>query len=400
MSKTICSLPWTHLATHPHGGCTLCCIADHTHGASRAKNYNKTGPATWLTLNRDSIDSIMNSDYYKEVRLQMLNGVEPHACRRCYDEERAGLHSKRLMENERYLDKAQEQIANTSADGTIPVSFRFVELRLGNVCNLQCRTCNPASSSKWVRDYTQLENKFNWVTKFGKIDRGQWFEADDFWQQLLERSNEVECIYVNGGEPTLVEKHFVYLEKLIEHGINSRVELWYNINLSQVPEKLVELWSKFKKVKVSASIDDLGARNDYIRHGSDWDNVLKNLMLLKSYDWIELGVMQTVSAYSLTTLADFYKFFADRDITVHLNWCYDPPYLSPWILPQSIKQKALEQCKLVMTDWDYKNAEEHINQVSDDPQALEKFKLYTAELDSLREEKFEEVFPDLAEALK
>jgi sulfatase maturation enzyme AslB (radical SAM superfamily) len=395
----ICSLPWTHLATHPHGGCTLCCIADHAHGASRAKNYNGQGvKPTWLTLNQHSVDDIMNSDYYKEVRLQMLAGQEPKSCTRCYDDERAGLHSKRQQENERYLDSIQDQIASTEADGTIPVSFRFIELRLGNVCNLQCRTCNPASSSKWAKDYAHMEGKFDWVAKFGKVERGQWFESDEFWQQLLERSHELERIYINGGEPTLVEKHFVYLEKLIKAGINHNVELWYNINLSQIPGKLIDLWSKFKQVKVSASIDDLGARNDYIRYGSNWDTTMKNLMLLKGLSWIDLGVMQTISAYSVPTLAEFYQFFGDKGIQVHLNWCYDPAYLSPWILPHDVKQRAIEACKPVMPSWDYKNVEEHLNKIAE-PYALEKFKLYTHELDQLRNEKFEDVFPELARVI-
>ena len=68
MSKTYCPLPWQHLATHPHGGVTLCCISDHTDGLNRARNDNE-----FLTLNESSINEHLNSDYYKEVRLQMLN---------------------------------------------------------------------------------------------------------------------------------------------------------------------------------------------------------------------------------------------------------------------------------------------------------------------------------------
>ena len=37
----------------------------------------------------------MNSDYYKEVRLQMLNNEMPKACMRCYNEEDNGIKSKR-----------------------------------------------------------------------------------------------------------------------------------------------------------------------------------------------------------------------------------------------------------------------------------------------------------------
>ena len=36
---TYCPLPWQHLATHPHGGITTCCISDHTDGLNRARNF-------------------------------------------------------------------------------------------------------------------------------------------------------------------------------------------------------------------------------------------------------------------------------------------------------------------------------------------------------------------------
>lgn len=400
MSTKICSLPWTHLATHPHGGCTLCCVSDHRGGASRARDYESDGHTVWLTLNRHPIERVMNSDYYKEVRQQMLAGEEPEACKRCYDDERAGLRSKRLEENSRYLDKIQDQIAKTGPDGTIPVSFRFIELRLGNVCNLVCRTCNPASSSKWVKEHADLEKKFNWITQYGKVERGEWFELDTFWDELLEKSTDLERIYINGGEPTLVEKHFVYLEKLIERGLNKQVELWYNINLSQLPAKLLALWQQFKTVTVSCSIDDLRERNDYIRHGSEWRTVEKNLLQLKAMPWVNLSIVQTISAYSVLYLDEFYEYFHNTmGIHVHLNWCYDPAFLAPWILPYDVKQRALERCRKVMQSWDYKNVEEHLNKIGD-AYALEKFKVYTAELDASRNQSFATVFPELAEALK
>ena len=57
--STFCSLPWIHLATHPDGGTTLCCISDHRNGASRAKNFE---PLTYLNINSSSINDMMNSN--------------------------------------------------------------------------------------------------------------------------------------------------------------------------------------------------------------------------------------------------------------------------------------------------------------------------------------------------
>ncbi len=98
MNSTYCSLPWTHLASHPDGGVTLCCISDHTNAASRSRNFE---PLYYYDLNKDKLDNIMNSDFYKKTRLEMLNGIKPQACLRCYQEEDNNVRSKRLEENEK-----------------------------------------------------------------------------------------------------------------------------------------------------------------------------------------------------------------------------------------------------------------------------------------------------------
>ena len=87
----------------------------------------------------------------------MLNDVEPKACSRCYEEERKGIESKRVHESKIYKDFDPDYASRiTSEDGSIPLDLRFVELRLCNVFNVRCRTSNPASSSRWVKDYKNI----------------------------------------------------------------------------------------------------------------------------------------------------------------------------------------------------------------------------------------------------
>ena len=80
---------------------------------------------------------------------------------RCYSEEAKGMMSKRLEEIKNYPEYTVEVARDaTESDGTMKdVQLEFVELRLGNVCNVACRTCNPASSSKWRNDYDALQKK-------------------------------------------------------------------------------------------------------------------------------------------------------------------------------------------------------------------------------------------------
>jgi len=339
--STYCSLPWIHLATHPDGGATLCCVSDHRNAASRARNFE---PLQYLDVNSSSIDNIMNSDYYKQTRLEMLNNQIPHACKRCYQEEANGVRSKRVEENERLGFTEDMARAITQSDGTIPVNFKFVELRLGNLCNLKCRTCNPMSSTNWIQPYQKLQEELKFVTHYDRKINSNWTESDEFWDDLFKHSEDLQLIYVNGGEPTLVEKHWKYLEELIKRGLNKQITLWYNINMTNLPDKLIELWKEFKRVQVTCSVDDLGMRNDYIRAGSEWETVVANLDKIQSYPWIEASICQTVGWMNVYYVNDFIKYMRSRNLHVHLNYVYDPEFLSIKALPANLKQIVLDRC--------------------------------------------------------
>jgi organic radical activating enzyme len=390
--STFCSLPWIHLATHPDGGATLCCISDHRNAASRAKNYN---PLTYLDLNNHKIDTIMNSDYYKTTRLEMLDGTVPKACERCFQEEANGVRSKRIEENDKLGFTEDMARAITQADGTIPVNFKFVELRLGNLCNLKCRTCNPASSTNWIQPYQKLQQELKFVTHYDRKINSDWTESDLFWDDLFDHSKDVELIYVNGGEPTLVEKHWRYLEELIKRGLNKQITLWYNINMTNLPDKLIELWSKFKKVQVTASIDDLGERNDYIRAGSKWNEVIANLDKLQSYPWIEASVCQTISWMNVYYVNEFNTFMRARGLHVHMNYVYDPVFLSVGVLPKFYEDVILNRSK-DLNSWQLNSL---ASQFKGDEELFQKGLEYNTWLDQNNRTSFKNVFPEWAQLI-
>lgn len=387
--NTICSLPWNHLATHPDGGVTLCCISDHRNALSRAKNFQ---PLTFLDLNNNSIEEIINSDYFKQTRLEMLAGKIPEACKRCFQEESAGVRSKRVEENEKFNFTEDLARALTYEDGSIPVNFKFLELRLGNLCNLRCRTCNPVSSTQWHLQYQSLKSELTFITNYDRKINSSWTESDKFWEELLDHSKDLELIYVNGGEPTLVEKHWKYLEKLIEHGLNEKITLWYNINLTNLPDNLIELWKKFKKVQVTCSIDDLGDRNSYIRIGAKWDLIISNLDKIQSLKWCEVSVCQTISWLNVYYVDEFNKFMKNRGLHVHLNYVYDPEFLSIKVLPLEIKELLLNKCQN-LNEWDFNSLK---NQLTSEPN-LELFKKglqFNNKLDAFNKINFENTFPE------
>tara|TARA_Y100000385_G_scaffold243836_1_gene261550 strand:- start:5 stop:1246 length:1242 start_codon:yes stop_codon:yes gene_type:complete len=341
--STYCPLPWQHLATHPHGGITLCCISDHTDGLNRARNY-KDGYAEFLDLNKKDINEHMNSDYYKEVRLQMLNNKKPQACMRCYEEEDKGIKSKRQHETEVFKNYSSDYASElTKEDGSIDMDLRFVELRLGNVCNVRCRTCNPASSSKWLEDYKDIVEKADFINKgylgLNFPEDFKWAEDDNFYDDLYESAPNLELLYINGGEPTLIKQHWTYLKKLVDSGRSKNITLWYNINCTMLPPIALELWPEFKEARICLSIDDLEERNAFIRTGTDWNAVLRTIDTLKQNEnKLVLRITQTVSAYNYATLPEFFEWANQIGIEVDMNFVYDPDYLSPAVIPVKARE--------------------------------------------------------------
>ena len=393
MSKTFCPLLFQHLATHPDGGVTHCCIADHRNALSSAKD----GENQYYNLNRDSVASIMNSESFRNARLEVLNGKKPKACLRCYSEEAKGMQSKRLEEIKNYPDYTLN-VAKKAVDNEgylLDVQFDFVELRLGNVCNVACRTCNPVSSSKWRNDYEQLKNSLSFkITPYDTLEGFKWPEREEFWEDLLQHCDAVKTFYINGGEPTLIKQHFKFLDRLADMG-KTDVKLWYNINMTNLNEEIIKIWRRFDSVKISCSIDDLFERNEYIRHPTKWDDVMRNFLRLKEENF-ELDVTQTVSFMNYSTLGDFYNFFyREHGVWVHHNYVYDPQILSPAVLPKAMRDAVHNKLSNVMPDWKVRELKNMFGG-ADNPKKWKQALQYTRALDKIRNQNAEDVLTEFA----
>ena len=70
MSDTFCILPFLHINAYPDKKLKVCCYSQ-----TFLENTN---------LENDSISDAFNSDEYKQIRLDMLNGEKPKVCDICF----------------------------------------------------------------------------------------------------------------------------------------------------------------------------------------------------------------------------------------------------------------------------------------------------------------------------
>jgi sulfatase maturation enzyme AslB (radical SAM superfamily) len=384
LSKTFCPLPWTHLATHPHGSVTLCCESNMTNRASESQNL----PREFVTLHSSKYDfnKIMNSDLFKQVRKDMLDGKMPSACSKCYKLEELGNESKRTRDTKLLEFSIDDAHSITSADGTLTsVNFEFIELRLGNHCNLACRSCNPQSSTKWISDWEKLNER--------KFDMPQslfdWPLDENFWASLAEHCNTTRKVYINGGEPLLVDKHMRFLEFLIAKDLAKNITLVYSTNSTVTNNKYIELWKQFKQVEFMISIDDLYERNNYLRHPAKWDKTMA------AFDWLHnLGhksyVLQTISIMNIYYIKEFWEFFNSKGIGVSHNMVHHPNFYSAANAPEHAKRAALE--KIVDMPF-YHNINNFLSQTAD-PVAFKQFFLENERLDIIRNQSYADTFKE------
>ena len=148
--KTYCPLPWIHLATNATGTLRVCC--------NSLPLSNKLLHDNDELLKIHHLQDVSNLDRNKtlmELRRQMMNGERPETCTRCFHEVDNGIVSSRMVYRE-VFDGFDYALDNTKDDGKAPHNFRYLDLRLGNLCNLRCRMCNPYTSSQLVDESEEL----------------------------------------------------------------------------------------------------------------------------------------------------------------------------------------------------------------------------------------------------
>lgn len=371
VSKTFCILPWIHLSTRPNGELRICCNANSSVSKKDENEYLTINGGVGLirdqagipaNLSSSSMNEAWNNDFMKKTRKAMINGEIPRSCTKCFEEEQNKIISKRLWET--YLWKESidynELIENTNEDGSIPLNIKYFDLRLGNLCNLQCAMCSPHDSSSWQKNWKNI--KLNTKSEFVKsyinsvfdedetYKKTDWYKSPEFINDFYNQLPNVHQLYFAGGEPFLIKEHYNILEKCIELGCAKNIVLRYNTNLTTLPEKIFNLWEYFKSVKVICSVDGFDKVNHYVRYPTNWIDIERNLRKLdNSPDNITISLACCVNILNVFNFDNFVKwkilqnykkinYTTDESGLINWHLVYTPSILNIRCLPNDKKE--------------------------------------------------------------
>jgi MoaA/NifB/PqqE/SkfB family radical SAM enzyme len=287
--------------------------------------------------------AIQNSTSMQNLRQQFIDGRQPQTCRKCWREERSGRTSKRMHT----LDRLKHMLADETEWTTAAKPLMFLDLKLGNICNLKCRICGSWSSSTFATE--ELANlgpsedrKANY--HYQMLRQGAWpRENSKFWQEIATVSDHIQYIEFTGGEPFMIQEHFDLLQGLADRGLAGNIEIHYNTNGTQWPEHAHTIWRHFRHVEIAFSIDDIGARFEYQRTGAQWLEVQANIARFKQLRAelpnISLQVCSTVNVFNVYYLPELAAWNYSQGFDyVYWNMMHEAYYFSVATLPEEAKR--------------------------------------------------------------
>jgi organic radical activating enzyme len=299
-NKTFCVLPWVNLTTDPSGKIRPCCVS---------KDFIKKEDGTVYNAGYDSIEEIYNSPDYVEIRRKMLAGEEVSGCTQCYQQEKYNNESNRTLHNDIWYKNPlylRKRIQRTNITPTI----NYFDLRFGNLCNLNCRSCGPESSSQFAKELHEIDHPE--ISKYHSmeiIDTNSWYNTDVFIKNIQKQLPNIQQLYLTGGEPTIIDKNYEILQLLIDKGFNKTIRIVFNSNMTNTNPKFFSLIKQFNHVTFYASIDGYGTMQEYLRFPSKWSQIDSNIQKILSMTNAVIRPTPVIQIANLSRITELFEYF-------------------------------------------------------------------------------------------
>jgi MoaA/NifB/PqqE/SkfB family radical SAM enzyme len=360
-------------------------------------------------INENTIDEILSGDKIKKFKEDMNNGIVHHGCASCINIEKSGMHSYRQYFDDIVRD--EELIVDINE----PNKLYYADLRITNKCNLKCRMCVPQSSVLVAHDM----KKIGQYVSDEELNITPAKDFDLLVQELEDKIKDLKIVYLAGGEPTIMNEQYKFIDYLIEKGVAKNIKIYCtsNINLRTLTynhRNYIELLKNFKQIYFTVSIDGIYKKGEYIRKNLNYETWKENFKYLieeqnNSNGKLKVNTYSTIGMYNLLHVFDLIdellRLNGDNPDDIDINPLYTPIQYNATILPESIKNIYVEKLlefELKYSNKKYSNLIKKLNSLKNhiygenNIDALPIFFDFNNKLDKLRNEDFFVVFPELS----
>lgn len=340
-SSNFCVLPFNSISIDPEGKIRQCCNA----GGLGFQTY----------IDKVDVEQFINNQDLISLREKFLINEKDSKCDRCWNIEKLGNDSFRhWANNDEYfglksaIPIKKEPIINFE-------HLQYLDITLGNKCNLACRMCNPTSSSLIAK---QLK----------KVDKWDGDESIDFSREsknkildLINKAKNLNTLYLLGGEPLINDFHDEIVDLLITTGRAKKIRIHYNTNLQIDLEKYLNLWGNFQQIQCSVSIDGTDSTYEYIRWPGKWEKLYKNLIRANEFKKEHSNfspsistTVQNLNGANIYDIIDKCSMSANTDLGFYFFPVTGIPNLGTHhlhLLPTEILEVELSKIKTIPDPW-------------------------------------------------
>ena len=160
-----------------------------------------------------------------------------------------------------------------------------------------------------------------------------------------------------------------------------------------------------------SSLDAHGKVAECIRHGTNWDRIVKNIRTLKEQvPHAEFQITPTISIWNVFTFPDFFDYmieqgFLDTTSSPRFNLATHPWYANVMIMPVSVKRRLAELYRVYQNKYKdnvdiyngFKMIIYNLTVGDENKGGIQEFIQFNDELDKRRNEKLIDVIPELKE---
>tara|TARA_Y100000748_G_scaffold246629_1_gene211127 strand:+ start:1222 stop:2406 length:1185 start_codon:yes stop_codon:yes gene_type:complete len=345
----------------------------------------------------DDVKKIWESEHRKKLIADHDNGVRNPTCSTCWNSEDAGIESPRQKFNKELKDVE-----------VLESQPRVMIVKPGNLCNNACRSCNAHTSSMWYKTDYALDDQgktFKEYLEFFSRHKTAYTNNQVLEQRFAEWEDNIIFWDMYGGEPMIVPLFFKLLDQAVQNKNVKEKTFGVHTNGMVYKEDLVEKFSKFKSAHIGFSVDAIGQKNDYIRHGSKWENIIGNLRKYvadcKKHDNVSLSVRTTYTPWNIYYYDEIYDYFRKQfGITAMGCWCDDKPWNDIRYIPRKAKESIIQKLsKYESKDESWIDMFDELKKwIATEPEDYNaqqnSFIEFNTKIDKIRKEKFTDVFPE------
>lgn len=312
IGKNFCYAPWTNIHIDTRGIYKTCCA----------------GKAELGDLRVVPIQNIMNSSELVEIKSKILNNQEHPNCKTCIKKEQ----NTSISERSWYNDIAEHRpIVIESKENQ---NLQNLDIRWSTTCNLSCVYCNHNSSSQWAAHKKIPMPRLDYSNTMS-----------DILKFIDSNKSTLKNLALLGGEP-LLQKENEQLLDVIDP--NVYINVITNLSVPLENNKIFKKLLEKNRVMWDISFETVEQRFEYVRHGSNWSLIVKNIQYLqnsiKDKPGHLIGITSQYSIYNAMNLAELHEYFNDNNIPkMRWNELNHPSILSVISLPQKYINRAIDE---------------------------------------------------------